>query len=67
MKCYMCGMYYAPHLSEGLTTKITLYEERQNRLTKKWRIVKKPRKIFICKKCNDMLHAVVLNYRKNSR
>lgn len=67
MKCDICGVDYAERWSRGVKTKIVLYEEKQGKFTKKWRIVKRRKKIFMCKPCVDMFKGLIVSYRRNSR
>ena len=67
MRCDICGIDYAKGLNRGVRIKIVSYEEKQGRFTKKWRIIKKRKNVFVCRKCVDILNGLVINYRRNSR
>lgn len=62
MKCDICNI----ESTSGFTVRVTDYDKRYSRITKKWRTVRRFRKIFVCRKCESVLFGLIRNYRKET-
>lgn len=60
MKCDICGLEH----DTGYKHYVTCYEDHQTLFRKRWTVVKRRRKIFVCRKCADMLCALIKSHRK---
>lgn len=58
--CDICNQRF----KTGMRFKVLEYKDHQNWLTKRWRVIKRRRKIFVCSKCLSIGRGLVINYRR---